>query len=208
MPEGVDVEPSISAYVVLGLMARHGPMTPRELSARVEHGIAFFWPIPPARLHDEVARLAGAGLLAGETGGVFALTPAGERTLRAWLAAPGVPPADDGDPARVRLAFADLGEADDLIALARGQAARHEELLGDYQERRAAIDPADPIAESRSRVLELGIVHEGAQAAFWRLLATADDDDEGERDEAERPGAGATGTAATPGDAVRVPHYS
>lgn len=199
----------MSAYVVLGLIARHGPMTPYELSARVQHGIAFFWPIPLARLHDETARLAEAGLLTGQAGEpgpdgrAFGITPAGEHALRAWVAAPGVPPADDRDPARVRLAFADLGEADDLVGLARGQAARHEELLDDYRQRRAALGPAD---ECRSRVLDLGIIHERAHAAFWRTLAAAADDDELDGpDEADADG---TAAPAASGGPVRVPHYS
>lgn len=203
----------MSAYVVLGLIARHGPMTPYELSARVQHGIAFFWPIPLARLYDDTARLAKAGLLtvvaggSGPDGRAFHITPAGERALRAWLATPDVPPADDRDPARVRLAFADLGEADELVGLARGQAARHEELLDDYRRRRAALDPGDPTGECRSRVLDLGIIHERAHAAFWRTLAAAGDEDDelDERDEADADG---TAAPAAPGDAVRVPHYS
>src|SRR3954447_797841 len=129
----VSVELSMSSYVVLGLIARHGPMTPYELKARVEESIAPFWPIPHAQLYRDPPRLAELGLLTEETeeGGrrrrFFHLTPAGERALRDWLAAPEVPQAEFRDPAQLRLAFADLGDPDDLVRLARTQAHQHRE---------------------------------------------------------------------------------
>lgn len=204
------MELNTSAYAVLGLIARHGPLTPSALTARVEHGIAFFWPIPRPGLEQETARLSELGLLSEEAAGgdrLFQLTPAGERVLHAWLASPGVPPVDDRDPARVRLAFADLGAAGDLVRLARGQAARHEELLGDYRDRRAAVQTGDPAGESRARILELGIVHERAHAAFWRALAAAGDEDDAP-DDAGTAGEAAAPARPAPVPAARVPHYS
>jgi DNA-binding PadR family transcriptional regulator len=171
----------MSAYVVLGLIARHGPMTPYELKARVEESIAPFWPIPHAQLYRDPPRLAEMGLLTEETeeGGrrrrFFHLTPAGERALRDWLAAPEVPPAETRDPAQLRLAFADLGNPDDLVRLARTQACRHRELMELYERRRAALDPADTGTVSRERMLSYGILHEQAHAAFWETIASADD---------------------------------
>jgi DNA-binding PadR family transcriptional regulator len=167
----------MSAYVVLGLIARHGAMTPYELKARVEESVGFFWPIPHAQLYRDPPRLAAMGLLSeeAETGGrrrrVFRLTPAGEEALREWLAAPEVPPAETRDPAQLRLAFADLGEPADLVRLARAQADRHRDLLTVYRERRAALSPDDPATVSRSRILALGILHEQAQAEFWTAVA-------------------------------------
>ncbi|MEV5754134.1 PadR family transcriptional regulator [Actinoallomurus sp. NPDC052308] len=172
----------MSAYVVLGLIARHGPMTPYELKARVEESIAPFWPIPHAQLYRDPPRLAELGLLTEETeeGGrrrrFFHLTPAGERALREWLSAPELPQAEFRDPAQVRLAFADLGDPADLVRLARTQARQHRELMKTYEQRRAALDPGDAGTVSRERMLSYGILHEQAHAAFWETIAAADED--------------------------------
>lgn len=171
----------MSAYVVLGLIARHGPMTPYELKARVEESVADFWPIPHAQLYRDPPRLARMGLLTEETeeGGrrrrFFHLTPAGEEVLRQWLASPDVPPAEFRGSARLRLAFADLGDPDDLMRLARTQARQHRELVELYRQRRSALDPADTSAVSRERMLSYGILHEQAHATFWEILASADE---------------------------------
>ncbi|WP_460351705.1 PadR family transcriptional regulator [Actinoallomurus acanthiterrae] len=176
------MELSMSAYVVLGLIARHGPMTPYELKARVEETIVPFWPIPHAQLYRDPPRLAEMGLLTEETeeGGrhrrFFHLTPAGERTLREWLAAPAVPQAEFRDPAQLRLAFADLGDPADLVNLARTQARQHRELMRAYEQRRAALEPDDASSVSRERMLSLGILHEQAHAAFWETIASAEED--------------------------------
>ncbi|MEV5711142.1 PadR family transcriptional regulator [Actinoallomurus sp. NPDC052274] len=172
----------MSAYVVLGLIARHGPMTPYELKARVEESIAPFWPIPHAQLYRDPPRLAELGLLTEETeeGGrrrrFFHLTPAGERTLREWLSAPELPQAEFRDPAQLRLAFADLGDPADLVSLARTQARRHRRLMETYEQRRSALDPDDACTVSRERMLSYGILHEQAHAAFWETIAAADED--------------------------------
>lgn len=173
---------SMSAYVVLGLIARHGPMTPYELKARVEESVGFFWPIPHAQLYRDPPRLAEMGLLREETedGGrrrrFFHLTHQGEMALHEWLAAPQVPPAETHDPAQLRLAFADLGDPEDLVRLAQTQARQHRELIEQYRRLRAEFDPEDGAAESRDRMLSLGIVHEQAYAAFWETIAAAGDD--------------------------------
>ena len=76
-------ELSPSAYVVLGLIARHGPMTPYELKARVEDSVGLYWPIPHAQLYRDPPRLAERGLLEeraeehGRRRRVFHLTDAG-----------------------------------------------------------------------------------------------------------------------------------
>jgi DNA-binding PadR family transcriptional regulator len=171
----------MSAYSVLGLIARHGPMTPYELKARVEESVAYFWPIPHAQLYRDPPRLAEMGLLTeeAEAGGrrrrVFHLTDAGCEALRGWLSAAEVPQAETRDPAQLRLAFADLGDPADLVRLARAQESRHRELLDLYRTRRAALDPTDAATRSRSRLLALGILHEQAQVTFWAALAANPD---------------------------------
>jgi DNA-binding PadR family transcriptional regulator len=163
-------------YAVLGLIARHGPMTPYELKAKAEEIIGPFWPLPHAQLYRLPARLADLGLLTEETeeGGrhrrVFRLTPAGQDALARWLADPDTPPAETRDPAQLKLAFADLGPDSDLRALARAQAERHRALLDKYTARKAALDPADVATLSRHRMLTFGIAHERTQTEYWQSL--------------------------------------
>jgi DNA-binding PadR family transcriptional regulator len=168
---------SPSAHVVLGLIARHGPMTPYELKARVEESIAFFWPIPHAQLYRDPPRLAELGLLTeeaeehGRRRRVFHLNDAGREELARWLTAPDAGQPETRDPAQLKLFFADLTETSNVTALARAQADQHREWLDVYRTRHSALDPADPATLSRSRVLALGILHERAYVDFWDSLA-------------------------------------
>ncbi|TDD88906.1 PadR family transcriptional regulator [Actinomadura darangshiensis] len=167
-------ELTLPGYVVLGLIARHGAMTPYELKAKVEESVENFWPIPHAQLYRIPARLAELGLLreeAEQTGRrrrVFHLTDGGSAALREWLTDPDTPQPETRDPGQLKLFFADLGEPGDVVALARRQAAQHRHWLDLYRERRAGLDLADV---SRARILKLGILHEQAYVDFWEALA-------------------------------------
>jgi DNA-binding PadR family transcriptional regulator len=175
----MNAELSPSMLVVLGLIARHGPLTPYELKARVEQSVAPFWPIPHAQLYRDPPRLAALGLLREETeeGGrrrrTFHLTPEGRAALGRWLADPDGPEAETRDPAQLKLAFTDLGDPAARGALARVQAANHRKLLSDYEHLQADLDPADAATASRSIMLRYGILHEEAHARFWESLLPA-----------------------------------
>ncbi|MET8874211.1 PadR family transcriptional regulator [Nocardia sp. NPDC004604] len=165
-------------HIVLGLIARHGPLTPYELKARLEESVDYFWPVPHAQLYRIPVRLAERGLLdeEAEQGGrrrrLFHLTDKGRAELRRWLADPRNPPAETRDPAQLKLFFADLGAPDDVVALANGQAAEHRRLLELYRSLQADIDLADQVrAVSRARIIRLGILHEQAYVEFWEDLA-------------------------------------
>ncbi|MYT13769.1 transcriptional regulator, PadR family [Streptomyces sp. SceaMP-e96] len=165
-------------YVVLGLIARHGPMTPYELKARVEDDIQPFWPILHAQLYRIPAELAQAGLLReeAETEGrrrrIFHLTAAGRAALERWLADPDTAEAETRDPAQLKLFFADLGDPADIVALATRQAERHRKWLAHYASLRGDLDPsADSRQRSRARLLRLGVLHERAHAEFWESVA-------------------------------------
>jgi DNA-binding PadR family transcriptional regulator len=171
-------ECSPAGYVVLGLIARHGPMTPYELKARVEEGVQYFWPIPHAQLYRIPAKLAEMGLLTeeAEDGGrhrrVFHLTGAGRAGLARWLAEPHADEPETRDPAQLKLYFADLGEPGDVVALARAQAAQHRRWLDRYASMRADLDPSDGTRHlSRSRILKLAVMHEQNYVDFWESLA-------------------------------------
>ena len=167
---------SRSEAVVLGLIARHGPMTPYELKARVAQSVGFLWPIPHAQLYRDAPRLAERGFLDenaedhGRRRRRFAITPAGREALRAWLGDEPTSEAQIRDPALLRLAFADLGSSEALAALARAQAAEHRRWDEEYGRRLARLDPDDPATPSRLRVLRAGRAIESAYAAFWDEL--------------------------------------
>jgi DNA-binding PadR family transcriptional regulator len=165
-------------YVVLGLIARHGPMTPYELKGKVEESVDYFWPIPHAQLYRVPARLAEMGLLReeAEEGGrhrrVFHLTGDGRAELERWLADPDAADPETRDPAQLKLFFADLGEAGAVVALARTQAERHRHWLEVYRSLHAGLDPSDKARlVPRARLLRLGILHEQAYVDFWEDLA-------------------------------------
>ncbi|MEV6772261.1 PadR family transcriptional regulator [Nocardia sp. NPDC051030] len=164
--------------IVLGLIARHGPLTPYELKAKIEDSVDYFWPIPHAQLYRVPPRLADQGLLHEETEDsgrrrrIFHLTEAGREALTHWLADPSSPPPETRDPAQLKLFFADLGDPKDVVALARTQATEHRRWLDLYRKLHAEIDPTDPTqATSRARILSLGIKHEQAYVDYWEDLA-------------------------------------
>jgi len=163
-----------SQYVVLGLIARHGPLTPYELKARVEESVGEHWPIPHAQLYRDPPRLAELGLLAeqaeesGRRRRVFHITGPGREALRRWLADPMTPPPETRNPALLKFAFADLASPAEL---ARAQAARHRTWLHEYREQLAGLDPEAPDAPARTRLLTLGIRHEQNYIDFWQSVA-------------------------------------
>ncbi|PBC66187.1 PadR family transcriptional regulator [Streptomyces sp. TLI_235] len=166
-----------SQLVVLGLIARHGPMTPYELKARVESSVGHYWPIPHAQLYRDPPRLADLGLLRedaeehGRRRRVFHLTAAGRETLRSWLADPSTPEPETRNPALLKLTFADLGAPGQVAELAEAQAAQHRRWLGTYREMQAHLDPHAPDTPARTRLLTLGIAHEQSYVTFWESLA-------------------------------------
>ncbi|MFI6845642.1 PadR family transcriptional regulator [Kitasatospora sp. NPDC050467] len=166
-----------SQYVVLGLIARNGPMTPYELKTRVEQSIDNYWPIPHAQLYRDPPRLAELGLLTehaeehGRRRRVFHLTDAGREALHRWLADPATPPPETRNPSLLKLTFTDLATPAEVAELALTQAARHRKWADDYRRRLADLDPADPATPSRARLLDLGVRHEQNYVDFWEALA-------------------------------------
>ncbi|MGW0885938.1 PadR family transcriptional regulator [Streptomyces sp. NPDC002671] len=184
-----------SQLVVLGLIARHGPMTPYDLKARVEGSVAYYWPIPHAQLYRDPPRLAELGLLReeaeehGRRRRVFHLTDAGHRAVQEWLADPATPEPETRNPALLKLTFADLGAPDQVASLAAAQAAQHRRWRDTYRDLRARLDPAAPDTLARARLITLGIAHEQSYVAFWEALA-ADPDGTGEPPSSPTPPGG------------------
>jgi len=137
------------SFVVLGLVARDGPVTPYDLKAAVGRGIANFWPFPHSQIYSESERLARLGLLAEEretTGRRrrhYRVTAEGEKALAAWLAEPTSEVPQVRSLAMLKLYFGQLAHPEDIAALARAQQAMHRErqaYLGAMLERLRARD--------------------------------------------------------------------
>jgi PadR family transcriptional regulator, regulatory protein AphA len=144
-----DISLTPVSYVVLGLVARDGPVTPYDLKAAVGLGVAHFWPFPHSQIYSESERLARLGLLVEEretTGRRrrhYRVSAEGEKALAAWLAEPTSEVPQMRSLALLKLYFGQLAHPEDLAALARAQQAMHrerQEFLGGMLERLRARD--------------------------------------------------------------------
>jgi DNA-binding PadR family transcriptional regulator len=163
---------STTSYLVLGLIAFRGPSTSYDLKRAVGKSVGFFWPFPHAQLYDEPARLARAGLLSEEQedGGrrrrLYRIAPGGRAALREWLREPGRELIEFRDVAQLKLFFGELGEPENLRALAEAQVGLHRERLALFEgiaQRHANY----PDLAIRMRPLDLGLRVERACLAFW-----------------------------------------
>ncbi|HEX6167166.1 MAG TPA: PadR family transcriptional regulator [Acidimicrobiales bacterium] len=94
------VTPTPTGYTLLGLLSFGRELSGYELK-RWADNLRFFWSAPAmSQVYREVERLAAAGLVTqrlvvrdgNRSTRVYRLTPAGERAVREWLAAPPDPP--------------------------------------------------------------------------------------------------------------------
>jgi PadR family transcriptional regulator, regulatory protein AphA len=137
------------SYVVLGLVARDGPVTPYDLKAAVGRGIAHFWQFPHSQIYSESERLARLGLLveeredSGRRRRHYRVTAEGEKALAAWLAEPTSEVPQVRSLAILKLYFGHFADPQDIAALARAQQQAHlerQEFLGAMLERLQASD--------------------------------------------------------------------
>jgi DNA-binding PadR family transcriptional regulator len=168
-----------TSYLVLGLLAREGPSTPYALERHVEATLGNFWTFPHTLLYSEPPRLAAMGLVveARETEGrrrrVFAITPAGETALGAWLDRPSGQSTELRDLGLLQLFFADLASGDSRLRLAEQQLALHREKLATYKEderleRRPGLQVGQRTVERwRGETLRMGLLYEVAAVEFW-----------------------------------------
>jgi PadR family transcriptional regulator, regulatory protein AphA len=173
-----------TSYLVLGLLAREGPSTPYELEQHVRATLGNFWSFPHTLLYSEPARLAALDLVteARETDGrrrrLFAITPAGEVALGAWLDRPSSSRTEIRDPGLLQLFFADLTTAEAKLRLAEQQLAIHRAKLAAYEEdarlegRPTRSGRGDRTVEHwRGETLSMGLLYEGAAVDFWTAVA-------------------------------------
>jgi PadR family transcriptional regulator, regulatory protein AphA len=166
------------SYLVLGITAVRGPTTPYELKQFVQLSIGHFWPFPHTQLYAEPARLAAAGLLAEtrEEGGRrrrhYTITDAGRERVEEWLAEPVESPTEIRDLGLLKLFFSELGDDEQIIALAREQGAAHRAKLAIYDDILTRFGDRPDLAR---RLLSLGLGIRLARAAteFWDEVHSA-----------------------------------
>jgi PadR family transcriptional regulator AphA len=174
-----EVRLSTTSYVVLGMIALRGPSTPYDLKRAVGHSVGYFWHFPHAQLYSEPDRLAELGLLAlsvedaGRRRKTYSLTGPGHDALRDWLAAPTDEHFQMRDVAELKLFFNEVGDPENVAALAAEQCAQHETRIAVYEDMVARFGD-DPAAQPRMITLELGLEMEYAALRFWRALRRGD----------------------------------
>jgi PadR family transcriptional regulator, regulatory protein AphA len=185
----------MSSYVVLGLLATRGPMTPYQLKKTVDSSIGYFWSFPRAQLYVEPERLTALGLLAeereqqGRHRRTYQITEAGRATLREWLISDLVAPVEMRDTGLLKLSFGEMVSREEVIALAQAQEAVHRRRLAEYERIEAEL-VSNPQAAYRLATLQRGLRYEQQSIAFWAdvaahppeiLCSTSDDRDEAVR---------------------------
>ncbi len=172
MPPSTALTPT--SYVVLGLLATHGPSTPYEMEQQVDLSLGHFWSFPHSQLYSEPSRLAERGLVeeTREQGGrrrrTFTLTGAGRTALQDWLAEQDRTAGTEiRDLGLLRLFFGAAARSEgDVGANARAQAQAHRAKLALYEDLVRIVDEPHVAA-----TLRLGTAYERAAIAFWEGVA-------------------------------------
>jgi PadR family transcriptional regulator AphA len=165
-----------SSFAVMGLLATWGPMTPYELKKAIDSSIGYFWSFPRAQLYVEPERLKELGLVSeereheGRRRHTYALTQAGKTALREWLTSDVGAPVELRDQGLLKLFFACELPREQVITLARAQAATHRARLAEY-ERISAELPNDSKAAFSRATLRMGQLYEEASITFWEEIA-------------------------------------
>ena len=167
---------SHTSYLVLGLVAQMGPVTPYELKRAVSESLGYFWSFPHSQLYSEPDRLAGLGLLeveqeaAGRRRKLYSVTEAGREALLAWLREPDAERAEIREPGLLKLFFGGLATGEDMTRLARARVRLYEQDLADYLAIEKAIAD-DPEMSYPYATLRMGIAVTRASLAFWGEVA-------------------------------------
>jgi DNA-binding PadR family transcriptional regulator len=177
---------SHTAAAVLGMVGL-GAQSGYEILRAAERSVRFFWALGPPQIYAELKRLEQQGLISGRDaarGGrarrLYAITPAGEQALHAWLADPDdIGTLELRDPEMLRVFFADA--LDTAEALERLDIIRRRSQTALEQFRReilpAAARAADNGAHYPQHVAELGReLHELVIAWSDRLRRRLDGD--------------------------------
>jgi PadR family transcriptional regulator, regulatory protein AphA len=111
---------STTSYAILGLLSLR-PWSTYELAEQMDRALGAFWPRARSKLYEEPKKLVAHGLAtatAASTGNrrrtVYAITPAGRRALRGWMAKPGAGPVLEFEQL-VHVFFAEAGTRSQLL---------------------------------------------------------------------------------------------
>lgn len=165
-----------TSYLVLGLVAGMGPVTPYDMKQMVGMSIGYFWSFPHSQLYAEPDRLVDAGLLdveqeeAGRRRKRYSITADGRRALEAWLADPSSEVEEIRSMATLKLFFGALARSDDVVALAEEQVRAHRENLDVYRRIERAVGD-DAAFRFPLATLRLGMKVEQAELEFWQDVA-------------------------------------
>lgn len=165
-----------TSYLVLGLVAGMGPVTPYEMKQFVSDSIGYFWSFPHSQLYAEPDRLVDAGLLdvEQEEGGRrrkrYSITTEGRRALEVWLADPTSEVEEIRSMATLKLFFGALARSEEIVALAEEQVRACQAKLDAYRAIDEAVGGA-PGFEFPLTTLQLGMKVEQAELEFWQDIA-------------------------------------
>jgi PadR family transcriptional regulator AphA len=166
---------SPTSYLVLGLVAQFGPLTPYDLKQQVQGSIGYFWNFPHSQLYAEPTRLAREGLLdeEQEAGGrrrrLFSITARGREAIGEWLAAPVDQPTEIRDLGLMQLFFGGLAGPEQVQALAQIQREAHKRRLTEYEELWNFVK-GEPEVHAVA-TLQLGLRFEKMAITFWDDVA-------------------------------------
>jgi DNA-binding PadR family transcriptional regulator len=167
---------SHTSYLVLGLVAGMGPVTPYELKQMVNASIGCFWSFPHSQLYSEPDRLAELGLLnvdqeeTGRRRKRYSITADGREAVAAWLRDPDAERAEIREPGLLKLFFGALADDEDMTRLARARVKLYGQELDQYTEMEKAIKDRPEMSYPYA-TLRLGISWARACLAFWAELA-------------------------------------
>ncbi len=167
-----------SSYVVLGLVAQHGPLTPYDMKRHVADGVGYFWDFPHSQLYVDPPRLVELGLLEesreldGRRRRLFSLTGAGRAVLVDWVRRTDAAATEIRDHGLLKLFFGHLVDGADVAALAGGQAAAHAAKLAEYRRIDERMARSPELAHQRA-TLRMGLLFEQAAVGFWQDIADA-----------------------------------
>jgi DNA-binding PadR family transcriptional regulator len=162
-----------TAAALLGLL-HSGPMTGGQLVAAAGERFGAFFSVTRSQVYRELPALADAGLvrlgrLGARASQQYAVTAAGKRAFRGWIAAGG-----GADPLRsplvLRLLHADVLEPDQRAALVKVSKEAYTERLG--SERAAARREGDPV---RKAVADFVVAHTRAMLKLLDAIPVGDD---------------------------------
>lgn len=114
-------ELSTTSYAVLALLGVRR-WTTYELAKQMERSLRDLWPRAESVIYEEPKKLVAHGLATAvkqytgrRASTIYAITPEGRRALGRWLGEPGGGPVLEFE-AMLKVAFADLGSHDQLVA--------------------------------------------------------------------------------------------